>query len=380
MLHRPLAVLVVCLVIGVPAVAIAQEAINYGSVSGRVTDVSGAVVADAQVVGRHTATNVATTVRTDQSGRFRFAYLRVGPYEFTIRAKGFAPATRMLTVTAGSAFDLPISLAVGAIETSVTVTADSTFLETARSQITATITEAEVRSLPLNGRNVLDLALLAPGVSPTNVGGGTQLFAETSAVPGVGISVGSQRNLSNNFMVDGLSANDDAAGLSGISYGADAVDQFQVVTSGGQAELGRALGGYISVVTRSGTNALRSDVYGFFRDDGLNAENPLLGKTLPMSQSQYGGSAGGPLKRDRTFFFSNVELRRLDQPGLVTIASETADIINTRLVATGYRGPGVATGVFTSPIDTTHLLGKVDHHVSSEITSRFDTASTTWPA
>ncbi len=248
--------------------ASAQETINHGSVSGRITDSSGLAIADAAVVGRHTGTNVSTTVTTDQAGRFRFAYLRIGPYEFTIRAKGFAPATRSLTVTAGSAFELPVSLAVGPIETSVTVTAETTILETARSQISATITEAEVRSLPLNGRNVLDLALLAPGVSPTNVGGGTQLFPETSAVPGVGISVGSQRNLSNNFMVDGLSANDDAAGLSGISYGVDAVDQFQVVTSGGQAELGRALGGYISVVTRSGTNALRGDGYGFFRDDG----------------------------------------------------------------------------------------------------------------
>ena len=105
----------------------------------------------------------------------------------------------------------------------------------------------------MNGRNFLDLALLVPGVSPTNVAS-TQLFAETSAVPGGGLSVGSQRNLSNNFIVDGLSANDDAAGLSGMPYGVDAVEQFQVVTSGGQAELGRALGGYVNVVTQSGTN------------------------------------------------------------------------------------------------------------------------------
>ena len=127
-------------------------------------------------------------------------------------------------------------------------------LEAARSQIAGTVSQTEVQNLPLNGRNFLDLALLVPGVSPTNVGG-TQLFPETSAVPGPGISVGSQRNLSNNFIVDGLSANDDAAGLSGISYSVDAVAEFQVVTSGGQAELGRALGGYINVITKSGTNA-----------------------------------------------------------------------------------------------------------------------------
>src|SRR6202008_4000519 len=104
-----------------------------------------------------------------------------------------------------------------------------------RSQIAATVPETEVRSLPMNGRNFLELALLVPGVSPTNVAS-TQLFPETSAVPGSGLSVASQRNLSNNFIVDGVSANDDAAGLSGIPLAVEAVDQLQVVTSGGQAE------------------------------------------------------------------------------------------------------------------------------------------------
>src|SRR4249920_3635338 len=105
-------------------------------------------------------------------------------------------------------------------------------LETARSQIASTVTHADVQALPMNGRNFLDLALLAPGVSPTNVGGGTQLFPETSAVPGVGLSIASQRNLSNSFLVDGLSANDDAAALVGLSYSVNSLDQFQVVTSG----------------------------------------------------------------------------------------------------------------------------------------------------
>ena len=137
-------------------------------------------------------------------GRFRFAYLRVGPYEITVKLNGFATVTRQISLSVGAAFDLPITLPVATVETSVTVNAESVMLEMARSQIAGTISEAEVKTLPLNGRNFLDLALLVPGVSPTNVGGGTQLFPETSAVPGVSISVGSQRNLSNNFIVDGL--------------------------------------------------------------------------------------------------------------------------------------------------------------------------------
>ncbi len=231
----------------------AQETINYGTISGRVTDPQGAVVPGGSVSARQTETNLTRETLTDEEGRFRFPYLRVGHYEVRVRLSGFADATRNVTVTVGSAFELPVKLAIATLDSSVTVTADAAMLEGARTQIAGTVSQAEVQTLPLNGRNFLDLAFLVPGVSPTNTGS-TQLFAETSAVPGQGISVGSQRNFSNSFIVDGLSANDDAAGLSGIPYGLDAVDQFQVVTSGGQAELGRALGGYVSVVTKSGTN------------------------------------------------------------------------------------------------------------------------------
>ena len=122
-------------------------------------------------------------------------------------------------------------------------------LEAARSQIAGTIPRNEVENLPLNGRNYFDLALFVPGVSPTNTAA-NQLFAETSAVPGQGISIGSQRNFSNSFIIDGVSANDDAAGVAGTFIGLDVVDEFQVVTSGGQAEFGRALGGYVNMVTQ----------------------------------------------------------------------------------------------------------------------------------
>ena len=241
--------------------------------------------------------------------------------------------------------------------------ATATVLEAARSQIAGTVPQAEIQNLPMNGRNFLDLALLIPGVSPTNIGS-TQLFAETSAVPGQGISIASQRNLSNNFIVDGLSANDDAAGLSGIPYGVDAVEQFQVVTSGGQAELGRALGGYINVVTKSGTNALRGTVYDFIRDDNFNAPNALSGTKLPMDQQQYGGSLGGPIVRNRTFYFSNFEQRLLDQTGLVTILPENVPVINARLAAAGYPGSPISTGIYPNPVHSANLLGKVDHQVS----------------
>ena len=341
----------------------AQQSVDYASVSGRVLDPSGAVVPGAHVTARHLETNVGADTLTDQEGRFRFPYLRVGPYDVKVSAQGFQESSRRLTLNAGAAFELPVTLAVGAMDTNVVVVGEATLLDAARSQMATTVLEAEVRSLPMNGRNFLDLALLAPGVAPTNIAS-TQLFPETSAVPGVSLSVGSQRNLSNNFIVDGLSANDDAAALSGITYGVDAVEQVQVVTSGAHAELGRALGGYVNVVTKSGTNALHGTLYDYVRDDRLNAKNALSGTRLPMDQSQYGGSLGGPIVSDRTFYFTNVEQRRLDQTGLTTIAPANVDAINARLRQVGYGGPAVATGQYANPVDSTNFLVKVDHLVS----------------
>jgi outer membrane receptor for Fe3+-dicitrate len=356
------------------APAAAQETISYGTIGGRVTDPQGAVVPGATVVARQTQTNVATETITDDQGRFRFTYLRVGPYEVKVHLDGFADVTRAINLTVGSAFDIPVQIAPAGISTSVQVVADTPILDTARTQAAATVSQTEMQSLPLNGRNFLDVALVVPGVSPANTSS-TQLFAETSAVPGSGLSVGSQRNFSNNFIVDGLSANDDAAGLSSMPYGVDALDQFQVVTSGGQAELGRALGGYVNVVTRSGTNELHGDAYEFFRDDGLNADNPLLTppRALPMRQHQYGFSIGGPIRKDRTFYFGNFEQRRLAQSGLTTISGANLAAITARLAMAGYGGAAVTSGVYDSPVHTTNVLAKVEHQLSGgdQLTVRY---------
>jgi hypothetical protein len=360
--HRAGLALLLVTLVHLPASA--QEAIAYASVSGRVTDPQGALITGAIVTVRQTHTSVTASVATDGAGRFRFPYLRVGPYELMVVADGFEPARQTLLLNAGAAFELPIGLRVSGLVESVAVRAESPIVESARSQIATTIPQQEIDNLPLNGRNFQDIAVLAPAVAPPNINS-TQLFAETSAVQGVGLSVGSQRNLSNNFTVDGLSSNDDAAGLVGMPYGVDAVEQFQVVTSGGQAELGRALGGYVNVITRSGTNQLRGTAYGYVRDDSLNAPNALSGTTLPMSQAQYGGSVGGPIATGRTFFFVNAEQRHLDGSGLTTIADASTAVINARLAAVGYQGLPVVTGLFDQPIDSLNVLGKVDHAFSA---------------
>ena len=192
------------------------------------------------------------------------------------------------------------------------------------------------------------------------------------------MSVNSQRNFSNSFIVDGLSANDDAAGLSGIFYGFDVVNEFQVVTSGGQAEFGRALGGYMNVVTKSGTNTVHGDLYGYFRNQRFNAANALAQRKLPVTQAQFGATLGGPVIRDRTFYFGNFEQRILNQSGLITIAPGNVAAINARLDAVGYPGPRIFTGIYPNPCSCAYSSWQRSIISSTqEISSAFGTAFTT---
>jgi hypothetical protein len=346
----------------------AQETINNASLSGRVADSSGAVIRNATVTVKATATDVTVKAATDAAGLFHFHYLKVGQYEVTVHQDGFSDAKRSLTLTIGAAFNLPITLVAGDTET-VSVNAESPVLEANRSQIAGTISQAEVANLPSNGRNFLDLALLVPGVSPTNTAA-NQLFAETSAVAGQGISVSSQRNFSNGFIVDGLSANDDAAGLVQTSFGLDVVREMQVVTSGGQAEFGRALGGYINFVSKSGSNQLHGDAYGYLRDKHLNAQNALSQTLLPYTQVQYGASLGGPIVKERTFYFANFEQRQLNQTGIITISAANAAAINTVLQTTKYPGQllnissTTPTTIYPNPVRASNFFAKIDHTVN----------------
>ena len=362
--------LLLCLLLG--ANAFAQQTVNNASLSGRVTDPSGAVVLHAEVVARQTATGIVRTLATGGEGRFRFPYLPVGGYEVTVHQPGFAPATRKVELTVGADLDLPVTLALEGSQSTVTVDTASILLEANRSEVATTITPEEVQNLPLLGRNFLDLALLVPGVSPTNTAS-TQLFAETSAVPGQGISVSSQRNFSNSFVVDGLSTNDDAAGLTGTFYGLDVVREFQIVTSGGQAEFGRALGGYINMVTKSGTNALHGTAYGYLRNQRLNTANALSQTTLPITQAQYGASLAGPLARNQTFYFTNFERKQLNQTGFITITPANVAAINARLTAIHYPGALIATGLYSNPVHTNNYFTRLDHHAGArdELSARY---------
>jgi hypothetical protein len=337
----------------------AQETVNYASLSGVVSDSSGGMVSEAQAAVRQLATNQVYRVLTDGSGRFRFAYLNAGDYRLVIHKDGFADFSQNITLTVGAAFNLPVQLPVGSTQQQIEVRSLVPVVETARSETAGTVTPQEVNDLPLNGRNYLDLALLIPGVSRTNTGS-SQRFAETSAVPGTGISINSQRNLANSFVVDGLSANDDAAELAGTFYGQEVIREFQVVTSGGSAEFGRALGGYVNILTESGSNDWHGDVYQFFRNQRFDARNALASNKLPLTQSQHGASLGGPIVKNRAFFFSNFEQTRQNTAGVITISPTAVFAINNRLLATHYPGASISTGEYPTTLETTNYFVKAD--------------------
>ena len=365
-------ILFLCLCFLGGSVGHAQQNVTSGTLSGRLEDARGAVVKGATITATHLETNQHHTTTSDHDGRYRFPYLRTGVYDLRIEAEGFSAITRQLTVSVGQSIDLPLKLDVAGVSAQVNIDSEVPLVETVRTQVSETIRPNEIHELPLNGRNYLDLALLVPGVSPTNTAS-NQRFAETSAVPGQGISIAGQRNLYNSFILDGVSANDDAADLTGTYYSEEVIDQFQVVTSGGIAEFGRASGGVVNILTRSGTNDYRGSLYGFFRNQRFDARNPLAPTKDLLTQAQYGGTIAGPLRRDRTFFFTNFEQTRRNYSSVITISPTAVTSINNRLRAINYPGPLIETGVVPASFDTTNFFARVDHTINqrNQLSARY---------
>ncbi len=355
-----------------PRCAAAQSAATGASIAGRVTDATGAVVAGAAVVARHVQRAQTWTTTSDMAGRYRFAWVPPGDVEVSVSLGGFGSEIRVVPLAAGQAVDLPCVLAVAAIAQTVSVTADRQAVDLTHAQAAARVSPAEIASLPLNGRNYLDLALLVPGVSRTNIRN-TERFAETSAVPGTGISVAGQRNLNNSFVLDGFSANDDAAALAGTYVSQEVIRELNVTTSGATAEFGRASSGVLAVVTQSGTADWRGRGYGFWGTDRLDARNAFATGKDPLRQTQAGATIGGPVTPGRTFVFGNVELTRQSRTGFVSISAVNVAAINARLDAVGYGGPRVGTGAFAAGYDTTNIFARLDHQASPahQVTARY---------
>src|SRR5216684_4236045 len=284
--------------------AFAQGEIGGASLNGTVTDSSGAAVPAAKVTATNPATGLTRTTTTDQTGLYTFQQLPVGTYDLTIEAKGFKVSKRTgVSLTVGAVATVDIPLEVGGTQETVSVTAEVPVVETTRSQTSTTITTKQVGDLPINGRNFLDFTVLTPGVlrDPSRSGD---------------LSFGGQRGTANSLLVDGSDSNNvffgqttgrTGTGRNPYSFSQDAVQEFQVNTNGYSAEIGRAGGGVINVITKSGTNTFHGAAFEFFRDKAMNAnswENNRVGRAKRAYHfNQFGGNLGGPMVRNKAFFF-----------------------------------------------------------------------------
>jgi hypothetical protein len=277
-----------------------------GSIQGTVTDASGAVVSGANVTVVNVDTNSTFATVTSGEGLYSAPTLAVGNYDVTIEKPGFKRTVRSgVTLQVDQRAQLDVTLEIGQIAESVRVEAQAPLVDTGGASIGKVVENRRVVELPLNGRNALALTLLTPSVKsnagPTNSGFGDRGIQLSS------ISINGGPNAMNGQLLDGGNNIQSYIGEVAINPGVDAVEEFKVQSGAMSAEYGFTGGGVINMVTRSGTNSFHGTLYEFFRNEKLDARNTFAATKPPFRYNQYGFSAGGPVVRDRTFFFGNWE-------------------------------------------------------------------------
>ncbi len=285
-----------------------------GTLAGTISDPSGAEIPDAQIVIKDVATGVERTVTTNKDGFYIAANLLPAVYQVTVTATGFNTEIKTgIKINVGAQQEFNLTLQVGTVTHRVEVTAEAPAVQLSTSDISATVQATTVRELPLNGRSWTDLAALQPGVDtiqtqPSFSSGadrGNRGFGQQLTISGA-------RPQQNNYRLDGISLNDYANGAPGSvlggSLGVDAIQEFSVLTSNYSAEYGKTSGGVINAITRSGTGAFHGSAYEFLRNSALDARNFFDGPQIPsFKRNQFGGSIGGPIIKERTFFFFDYE-------------------------------------------------------------------------
>lgn len=289
-----------------PAVALGQ--ITTALLEGRVLGEGGAVLSSATVEAHNLDTGLKRTGTPDQDGSYRIRALPVGPYEVTASAAGFASEVRSgVTLRVGQQATVDFSLTVAAADT-ITVTAEPLIVEVTESAIGTTITTEQIDDLPLAGRTFTELAALTPGI-------------QNSVTEGSEISASGGSGSSNTYLVDGVSLDREGLGGQRGTFSPDVIREFEVLSSQYPAEFGRASGAAINVVTRSGANDLRGRLSGYYRADDLAEDNPFVASNLktPFTQTIYSGFLGGPIRRDKMFYFAGYERTDLDNTAVITV-------------------------------------------------------------
>ncbi len=305
--------------------------VTTADVVGTITDNTGAVLPKAKVTVTNLGTNNTRTVTADASGEYVINLLPVGRYTVRVEAAGFKTFTvNELTLVAGDRTRVDAKMEVGQTSETVNITAEASVLQTDTSTVGTAITGKLVQELPLNGRNYIQLALLAPGVSPGPANGLATGTRPDDRRLNSSYSANGQDPVVNNNMIDGMDNNERVIGTIGVRPSIDAIQEFIVQTNLYSAEISRTSGGVVNILTKSGTNDFHGSLFEFLRNDKFDANgnyNFTGGATLPKQkfrQNQFGGSIGGPIRKDRTFFFGDYEALRIRQGLAITATIPTA--------------------------------------------------------
>jgi hypothetical protein len=280
-----------------------------GVLEGQITDPSAALVSGAAVSVENIQTGFRQSVVSSRLGSFHFSNLPVGDYSVNVDSQGFAPFSASVRIDVGRVVSYPIQLRIASSRSEVNVSSEAVTIDTG-SSLGNVISEREARDLPLNGRNLMQLGTLQPGVAPMTPGlseaGGILRSGQTFAVNG-------QRPESNNYLLDGVTNVDSVNGGFALRTPVDAVNEFRILTLDAPAEYGQTSGATTTVVTKSGGNALHGDVYEFLRNNAFDARNFFASTTEPLHQNQFGATLGGAIRKNKDFFFVYYEGQRDSQ-------------------------------------------------------------------
>jgi hypothetical protein len=297
------------------AAAFAQAQASTADLTGTVVDPNGAVVQGATVTARNSATGITRTVQASDAGEYQIIGLPPGEYEITAEAATFKKTViSPVRLTVGQSAQLQIKLEIGAEGAVVTIDGGAVeLIETTRTAVATTIDQTRIENLPINERSATGFALTISTVGRDN-------GRPIGPAPTSGINVGGQRGRSTLVQVDGADFTDNSINAARSTVGQEAVQEYQVATNSYAPEFGRATGGVVNVVTKRGTNEFRGNVFGFLRDKAIQARPPFAptAEKPDFTRGQYGATLGGPIVRDRTFFFAALEGRQRNESGFFT--------------------------------------------------------------
>ena len=295
--------------------------VTTGTILGTISDSTGAVIPGATITMRNVGTGITRTANTDAAGRYRAPQLPLGDYEITAEMPGFQSVDRSgVTLTVGREAEVDFTLQVGAVTERITVTGEAPLIETTNATVSTLVDERTLREMPLLGRSFADLAAIQPGVVsdlPIGTSGYNAIYSGGGGVSRRAISGTNPQN--STYLLDGIELTTPSRGMAvnsvmGEQLGVDAIREFTLLQSNYGAQYGRSAGGVMNAVTQSGTNEFHGGVFEFFRNDKMDARDYFLDPKVakaPLRRNQFGGFVGGPIQKDRTFFFANYEGLRL---------------------------------------------------------------------